>query len=306
MTNHWRDIKNADVILITGANPGRSPSRSASSGSCARSSTRPRDRATAAARSSSTSIRGFRARRRSPTCTLRIRTGTDVAFFGGLMNYVLQNNLPPRRLRHALHQCVVHRQGRLRLPGRPVHRVRSRHSGRTTRDDVGVRHRRGRVREARHDAAESALRLPAHEAALRALHAARWSQSITGIPKDDFLKVAADRRRDGPPRQGHDDRLRGRSHAPHDRHATDPLRRGAAAPARQHGTSGRRDERRARSRQHPRQHRQRDLVGHPAGLPRGADAGPEDASTTTSKAARRRSSIRIPGTSSGRTTRSSW
>ena len=47
-----------------------------------------------------------------------------------------------------------------------------------------------------------------------------------------------------------------------------PVRRAAPAAARQHGPPGRRHERRARPRQHPGQHRPRDLVGHPARVPR--------------------------------------
>jgi len=67
MTNHWRDIKHADVILINGANP---------------------------AEAHPVGFQWFVKAKLDPTDTyLRIRTGTDVAYFGGLINYVLQNNL---------------------------------------------------------------------------------------------------------------------------------------------------------------------------------------------------------------------
>src|SRR5439155_9084812 len=92
MTNHWRDIKNADVILINGANPAEAhpvgfqwfvkakldPSKGPGSGGGAKMiHADPRFTRTSAV----------------SDMYLRIRTGTDVAYFGGLINYVLQNNL---------------------------------------------------------------------------------------------------------------------------------------------------------------------------------------------------------------------
>src|SRR3982751_5528469 len=84
MTNHWRDIRHADLILINGANP---------------------------AEAHPVGFRWFMKAKRErkakivhadPRFTrtsavadihLRIRTGTDAAFFGGLINYVLKNKL---------------------------------------------------------------------------------------------------------------------------------------------------------------------------------------------------------------------
>src|SRR5215469_2824683 len=92
MTNHWRDIKNADVILINGANPAEAhpvgfqwfmkakldPKRGIGSGGGAKMiHVDPRFTRTSA-------VSDIHA---------RIRTGTDVAFFGGLINYVLEKNL---------------------------------------------------------------------------------------------------------------------------------------------------------------------------------------------------------------------
>src|SRR3977135_637945 len=92
MTNHWRDIKNADLILINGANPAEAhpvgfqwfvaakndPKRGPGAGGGAKI-------IHAAPRFSRTSA--------VADIYARIRTGTDVAYFGGLINYVLQNNL---------------------------------------------------------------------------------------------------------------------------------------------------------------------------------------------------------------------
>jgi len=92
MTNHWRDIKNADLILINGANPAEAhpvgfqwfvaakndPKRGPGAGGGAKIiHADPRFSRTSAV----------------ADIYARIRTGTDVAYFGGLINYVLQNNL---------------------------------------------------------------------------------------------------------------------------------------------------------------------------------------------------------------------
>jgi formate dehydrogenase major subunit len=91
MTNHWRDIKNADLIFIAGANPAEAhpvgfqwfmhakmdPARGPGKGGGAKIiHVDPRFSRTSAV----------------SDMYVRIRTGTDVALFGGLMNYVLQNN----------------------------------------------------------------------------------------------------------------------------------------------------------------------------------------------------------------------
>jgi formate dehydrogenase major subunit len=92
MTNHWRDIKHADLILINGANPAEAhpvgfqwfmrakldPARGPGNGGGAKMiHADPRFSRTSAV----------------ADIYLRIRPGTDIAYFGGLINYVLQNNL---------------------------------------------------------------------------------------------------------------------------------------------------------------------------------------------------------------------
>ena len=84
MTNHWRDIRHADVIMINGANPAEA---------------HPvgfqwmmRAKLERGAKMIHVDPRFTRTSAVSDT-HLRIRTGTDVAYFGGLINYVLQNNL---------------------------------------------------------------------------------------------------------------------------------------------------------------------------------------------------------------------
>jgi formate dehydrogenase major subunit len=92
MTNHWRDISHSDLILINGANPAEAhpvgfqwfvaakldPKRGPGAGGGAKMvHADPRFTRT-------TALADIHA---------RIRTGTDVAYFGGLINYVLSHNL---------------------------------------------------------------------------------------------------------------------------------------------------------------------------------------------------------------------
>jgi formate dehydrogenase major subunit len=84
MTNHWRDIRHADLILINGANPAEAHPVGFQWMMRAKLD------------------RGAKIIHADPRFTrtsavsdkhLRIRTGSDVAYFGGLINYVLQNSL---------------------------------------------------------------------------------------------------------------------------------------------------------------------------------------------------------------------
>jgi formate dehydrogenase major subunit len=92
MTNHWRDIKNADVILVTGANPAEAhpvgfqwfmqakldPTKGPGNGGGAKIiHVDPRFSRTSAV----------------SDLYVRTRTGTDIAFYGGLVKYVLERNL---------------------------------------------------------------------------------------------------------------------------------------------------------------------------------------------------------------------
>src|SRR4026209_2460112 len=103
MTNHWRDIKHADVIIINGANPAEAhpgglqwfmqakldPHRGLGPAAGAPSGGRGGGGGTRMIRVDP------RFTRTSAVADIhaRIRTGTDVAFFGGLINYVLEKNL---------------------------------------------------------------------------------------------------------------------------------------------------------------------------------------------------------------------
>jgi formate dehydrogenase major subunit len=84
MTNHWRDIRHADLILINGANPAEAHPVGFRWFMKAKLE------------------RGAKMIHADPRFTrtsavadthIRIRTGTDAAYFGGLINYVLRNRL---------------------------------------------------------------------------------------------------------------------------------------------------------------------------------------------------------------------
>jgi formate dehydrogenase major subunit len=84
MTNHWRDIRHADVILVNGANPAEAHPvgfqwmmRAKLDRGAKMIHADPRFTRTSAVADTH----------------LRIRVGTDVAYFGGLINYVLENEL---------------------------------------------------------------------------------------------------------------------------------------------------------------------------------------------------------------------
>ncbi len=103
MTNHWRDIRHADVILINGANPAEAHPVGFQWFMRAKLD------------------RGAKIIHADPRFTrtsavadthLRIRTGTDVAYFGGLINYVLQNRLyHDEYVRYATNAGLVVKEG---------------------------------------------------------------------------------------------------------------------------------------------------------------------------------------------------
>jgi formate dehydrogenase major subunit len=83
MTNHWIDIRNADVILIMGANPAENHPVSF------RWILKARD---AGAKVICVDPR-FTHSAAKADIYAPLRSGTDIAFLGGMINYILQNNL---------------------------------------------------------------------------------------------------------------------------------------------------------------------------------------------------------------------
>ena len=83
MTNHWIDIKNSDVILIMGSNAAENHPISFRWVTAAR---------VAGARLINVDPRFTRTSSKADIYA-PIRSGTDIAFLGGMLNYILQNRL---------------------------------------------------------------------------------------------------------------------------------------------------------------------------------------------------------------------
>jgi len=177
MTNHWRDIRHADLIMINGANPAEAHPvgfqwmmKAKLERGAKMIHVDPRFTRTSAVADTH----------------LRIRTGTDVAYFGGLINYVLGNNLYHKEyVQYATNAGLVVKEGYAFTDGLfngydPQKRVYDTkawayETGPDGFAKIDVEHPR------------SVLNL------LRA-HYNRYTpemvERITGIPKDQFLQVA--------------------------------------------------------------------------------------------------------------------
>jgi len=180
MTNHWRDIKNTDLILINGANPAEAHPVGFQWFMRAKLD------------------RGAKLVHADPRFTrtsavadqyLRIRTGTDVAYFGGLINYVLQNNLYQQEyVRNYTNAAWIVKDGYSFNDGLFSGYDAAKRSYDTatwnyeTDSDTGYAH------------TDYSLQHPRSVFQLLKQHYSRYTPdavaSISGIPKDQFLKVA--------------------------------------------------------------------------------------------------------------------
>jgi formate dehydrogenase major subunit len=212
MTNHWRDIKNADLILINGANPAEAhpvgfqwfmrakldPARGPGNGGGAKIiHCDPRFSRTSAV----------------SDIYLRIRTGTDVAYFGGLINYVLQNNLHHAEyVTHYTNASFIVKEGYEFKDGLfsgydKDHRIYDTATWAYEADEAAMAaFERAQQEAAAHGQAppmgagvafarrDMTLQHPRCVFQLMKAHYARYTPEmvakITGIPQDDFMKVA--------------------------------------------------------------------------------------------------------------------
>ena len=258
-----------------------------------------------------------------------IRAGTDIAFLGGVINYILSNDLDFREYVAAYTNAAIlisRRVPRHRGSRRAVQRLRRRHRDlrpqqlavpgrrpgrsptRATRPSSrsrparcrparrARRWRRHRRRRARPDAAGPALRLPDPQAALRALHP---GDGRAGLRHAARAVPGGLRGVDGElgPRAHGGAGLQRRLDAAQRRRPVHPLRRDHPAAAGQHRPAGRRRVRAARARQHPGLHGHPDAVQPAARLPADAQRGATTTSRATSTpcaAARRRATGRRP------------
>ena len=189
------------------------------------------------------SIRGSRARPRSPMSTRRSAPGTDIAFLLGLIRYAHREQAYPRGLRQDPHQRPLHRQRGVRASRTGCSRASTRRRASTTRPTWDYELDEKARRQGRPDAAAPALRLPAPEEARRRATRPRWSSGSAARPKDEVPQGRRDRHLDRQRRARRHDHVRAGLDAALDRRADDPRRGDAAAPARQHRPAGRRRER---------------------------------------------------------------
>ena len=179
MTNHWRDIRNTDLILINGANPAEAHPvgfrwfvRAQLERGAKMVHADPRFTRTSAV----------------ADIYLRIRTGSDVAYFGGLINYVLQNKLfHDAYVRNYTNAPFLVKEGYSFTDGlfsgyNGTNRSYNTSTWQYDTDEEGF---------ARLD---PSLEDPRSVFQLMKKHYERYTpemvSSITGIPKDQFLKVA--------------------------------------------------------------------------------------------------------------------
>jgi len=177
MTNHWRDIRHADVILINGANPAEAHPvgfqwfvRAQVERGAKMIHADPRFTRTSAVADKH----------------LRIRVGTDVAYFGGLINYVLRNGLyHDEYVRFATNAGFVVKEGYTFQDGMfngydPEKRLY---------DTTAWAYELGPDGFAKVDLAH-----PRSVLNLMRTHYSRYTpemvERITGIPRDQFLEVA--------------------------------------------------------------------------------------------------------------------
>src|SRR5919109_2981934 len=177
MTNHWRDIRHTDLMLINGANPAEAHPVGFQWMMKAKLE------------------RGAKMVHADPRFTrtsavadihLRIRTGSDVAYFGGLINYVLANNLYHKEyVAWATNAGLVVKQGYQFKDGifsayDPAKRVYNTKAWAYETGPDGF--------------AKVDLEHPRSVLNLLREHYSRYTpemvERITGIPKDQFLQVA--------------------------------------------------------------------------------------------------------------------
>jgi formate dehydrogenase major subunit len=188
MTNHWRDIKNADLILINGANPAEAHPvgfqwfmKAKSERSAKMIHADPRFTRTSAVADT----------------YLRIRTGTDAAYFGGFINYVLQNKLYNEEyVKNYTNAAFVVKDGYSFKDG-----LFSGYNESTRSYNISTWSYED-APPASEDApavpgiarTDPTLQHPRSVFQLMKAHYSRYTpemvESITGIPKDDFLKIA--------------------------------------------------------------------------------------------------------------------
>ena len=293
MTNHWVDIKNTDLAIIMGGN-------AAEAHPCGfKWVTEALEH-----RKAKLIVVDPRFTRSAAIADVYapIRVGTDIAFLGGVINYLLSNN--------KIHQEYVKAYTNASFLIKDEFAFNDGYfsgydADKRTYDKSSWGYQMGAdgYRDGRRDAGESALRVPADEDALLRATRRRWSATSAARRRRQFLKVCEHDRidRDAGPRD--DDPVRARLDAAFGRLAEHPHDGDDPAAARQHGPRGRRRQRAARPRERAGHHRHVRLLRSAAGLPVGADRRRRHA-REVQRRAHAEAAASEPDELSGRTSRS--
>ena len=132
MTNSWTDIRNTDLVVIMGGNAAEAHPCGFKWVTEAKANRGAKLIVVDPRFTRSASVADFYA---------PIRQGTDIAFLLGVINYCIKNDKVQWEYVKAFTNAAYHREGRLRLQGRPVHRLR-RGKARLRQVDLGIRDRR--------------------------------------------------------------------------------------------------------------------------------------------------------------------
>ena len=182
MTNHWVDIKNADVILIMGGNAAEAHPCGFKWVTEAKAHNKAKLIVVDPRFTRSAAVADIYA---------PIRTGTDIAFLGGVINYLLTNDKIQHEYVQGLHRrspswCA--RTSTSRTASSPATTPRSASYDKSTWDyEIGD----GRLRQGRPDAARiRAASIKLHEDALLALHARGGRAASAARPRTSSSRSA--------------------------------------------------------------------------------------------------------------------
>ncbi len=240
MTNHWVDIKNADVVLIMGGNAAEAHPCGFKWVTEAKAHNKAQLIVVDPRFTRSASVADYYA---------PIRTGTDIVFLGGVINYLLAND-------KIQHEYVADYTDLSFLVNDDFAFTNGIFSGydadKRSYDKSTWDYERGDDGFVKID---PTLADPRCVYQLMKQHYARYTpemvERVCGTPKDKFLQGLRNDRVDVGADARDDDHVRARLDAALDRLADDPHRRDGAAAARQHRHRGRRHERAARPLEHP-------------------------------------------------------
>ena len=199
MTNHWVDIKNADLVLIMGGNAAEAHPCGFKWVIEAKAHNKAKLIVVDPRFTRSAAVADFYA---------PIRAGTDIAFLGGVINYLLTNDKIQHEYVKAYTDATLPRATRTSSFEDGLFSGYDAEKRKLRQVHLGLPARQGRLRQDRPDAAGSALRLPADEDSTTRATRRRWSSKITGTPKDQFLKVCEMIADDLGARPDHDDPVR--------------------------------------------------------------------------------------------------